>query len=128
MTSSTQLQSWINQLDLRDIEQEVAASYGVALHRLNRIAPQKHAQDVLNPRKVEEKMRVLEGFTGPVQGKSMLEIGSGYGMFIAVTRLHYGMDSFGIEPSGPGYESSLLISRRLMQRCGLDPRIIVEGF
>ncbi|RRR76659.1 MAG: class I SAM-dependent methyltransferase [Candidatus Viridilinea halotolerans] len=117
----------LEQLDLDDLYADVAASYGALFERLNRIPAQKHAQDVLNPRKVVEKLVVLERFAGDLQGQTLLEIGSGYGVFVAVTRLDYGMHSFGLEPGGAGYTSSLAVSRRLMERCSLAPQIIVEG-
>ncbi len=117
----------IEQFDLHDITADVAATYGAFLQTLNRVDPQKHARDVLDPRKVEEKLKVLLPFTGDLRGATLLEVGSGYGVFVAVTRLQYGVYSFGLEPGGVGYESSLALSRRLVQRCGLPPKIIVEG-
>jgi ubiquinone/menaquinone biosynthesis C-methylase UbiE len=115
------------QVDLRDITADVASTYGELFARLNRIDPQKHAHDVLNPRKVVEKLEILQRFTGSLHGATLLEVGSGYGVFVAVTRLNYGIYSFGLEPGGVGYDSSLVISRRLLRRCGLSPRIIIEG-
>lgn len=115
------------QINLDDIHADVVATYGAFFARLNRIDAQKHAYDVLNPRKVVEKLAVLQHFTGDIRGKTLLEIGSGYGIFVAVTRMDYGVHSFGLEPGGAGYASSLALSRRLMQRCGLSPRIIIEG-
>lgn len=117
----------IEQIDVSDLMDEVAETYGALFYRLNGVNPRKHAHDVLDWRKVEEKMNVLQRFTGDISGRVLLEIGSGYGMFVAMMRLRYGIHSFGLEPGGAGYSSSLAISRRLMQRCGLPPKIIVEG-
>lgn len=128
MTSSlATIDQWFAQTDVSDLTAEVAATYGVFLSQLNRVPPAKHARDVLNPRKVAEKLAVLTPFTGDLAGRTLLEIGSGYGMFIAVTRQVFGIHSFGLEPGGAGYEL-LQISRRLMARYGLPPKIIVEGF
>lgn len=82
---------------------------------------------MLNPRKVVEKLAVLQRFTGDLHGQTLLEIGSGYGVFVAITRMDYGVHSFGLEPGGVGYSSSLAVSRRLMQHCGLSPRLIIQG-
>jgi SAM-dependent methyltransferase len=102
-------------------------TYGALFQQLNGVDPAKHARDVLNPRKVDEKLAVLRRFTGDLRGAVLLEVGSGFGVFVAVTHLQHGIYSFGLEPGGAGYTSSLAISRRLMERCGLPPRIIVEG-
>lgn len=123
LTTSLQFE----RIDLADIRTDVAATYGMLFEQLNRIDAQKHAHDVLNSRKVVEKLAVLQHFSGELRGKTLLEIGSGYGVFVAITRMDYGVHSFGLEPGGAGYSSSLAVSRRLMQRCGLSPRLIIEG-
>ncbi|WP_165774655.1 class I SAM-dependent methyltransferase [Candidatus Viridilinea mediisalina] len=102
-------------------------NYGSFFENLNHVPAQKHAQDVLSAQKVVEKLKVLQHFTGDIRGQTLLEIGSGYGVFVAVTRLDYGAYSFGLEPSSTGFSGSVAVSRRLMERCGLPPQLIIEG-
>ena len=117
----------IANLDLDEILATIATTYGRFFHDLNGVDPAKHARDALDPAKVEEKLAVFARFSGPLAGKRLLEVGSGFGMLVATSRLRHGALSYGIEPSGAGYEGSLAISRRLLTRAGLEPAFIIEG-
>lgn len=77
--------------------------------------------DVVRPIK---KGRLLEQFT-PMQGKRLLEIGSGYGTNLAVWTKMYGLDSYGTERNAEGFGCSFEGSRAIFAANGLDPDRIV---
>lgn len=115
------------EIDLSDIADEIARGYGAFFSRLNGFPAHKHAADVLNPAKVHEKVALLQRFAGDIRGASLLEVGCGFGLFVAVTRTQYGAHSFGIEPDGPGFGDSIRIARRVVQRYGVTPRVLAAA-
>lgn len=113
--------------DLSDIAAEIAQSYGAFFSRLNGYPAYKHAADVLNPVKIHEKVALLQQFVGDIRGASLLEVGCGFGLFVAVTRTRYGAHSFGIEPDGPGFGDSIRVARRVVRRYGVTPRVLAAA-
>jgi ubiquinone/menaquinone biosynthesis C-methylase UbiE len=70
----------------------------------------KFAKDAVNPQRIEEQIAVLEKVANiKISGKTLLEIGSGYGTFVAITRCKHKSSSYGIEPDLAAYNISLKI-------------------
>jgi SAM-dependent methyltransferase len=62
----------------------------------------------------------------PLAGKRLLEVGSGYGMFVATARRKFGLDAYGVEP-GEQFLGTLDLSRRLLRLFDLPADAIVQG-
>ncbi len=90
------------------------------------IDPSKYADDTLDPRKAEDMAAVLSAYT-PLDGKKVLEIGTGCGVNHIVWRKKYGVDGWGVEPEGEGFESSAAIARTLIAANDLDTARIKDA-
>ena len=101
-------------------------SQGVKFAHQMSIDPGKYADDTLDPRKAEDMAAVLAAYT-PLDGKKVLEIGTGCGVNHIVWRKKYGIDGWGVEPEGEGFESSAAIARALIEANGLDPARIKDA-
>jgi len=110
---------------------EVVANYGVYFERTSKVPARKLASDVLNEEKVHDQVALLCNTLGvsaeSLRGKRVLEIGSGFGLFVAATRIKYGMESYGLEPAASAFDSSYRTSRAILRENGLDPEIIVNA-
>lgn len=62
-----------------------------------------------------------------LEGKKLLEIGSGYGTNLAVFVKDCGVDGYGVEPDGEGFGRSYASSRELFAANGLDPERIAPA-
>lgn len=99
---------------------------GVQFTRQMGIDPAKYADDTLDPRKAEDMAAVLAAYT-PLEGKRVLEIGTGCGVNHIVWRRKYGADGWGVEPEGDGFESSAAVARMLIEANALDPARIKDA-
>ena len=97
---------------VRDTQGEYFAS-------LMKVDPDKFAADTLDPRKAEDMASVLEDYVS-LQDKKVLEIGTGCGVNHIVWQKKYGIDGWGVEPEGDGFESSAGVARDLIRANGLD--------
>jgi hypothetical protein len=99
------------------IQRRVIAGYGVTYGLLSNLSAEKCALDVLNEDKVHDQValfcRLFRIDCIELRGKRILEIGSGFGIFLAVLRRDYGAESYGIEPATDGFNSSFEISREI---------------
>lgn len=93
---------------------------------LMRVDPAKFAADTLNPLKSEEQAAVLAPFTA-LERKKVLEIGSGCGVTHIVWSKKFGIDGWGVEPEGEGFDNSAAIARELIVANGLDPARIMNA-
>lgn len=63
----------------------------------------------------------------PLAGKKLLEIGSGFGVSLAVMTRDFNVDAYGIEPASEGFDSSLACARSLFEANGLDPARVIDA-
>lgn len=110
---------------------QVTAGYGSYFERVSRVPARKLASDVLNEEKVHDQIALLcqslDIRVESLRGKRVLAVGSGFGLFVAATRIEYGMESYGLEPAASGFDSSYHISREILRENGLDPEIITNA-
>ncbi len=66
----------------------------------NRLGPEKVADDALSPVRFQEQLQSLDAAVGHLAGKRLLEIGSGFGAFIAYGRREH-LPVFGVETDEP---------------------------
>ena len=113
------------------IHDELVANYGVYFERLSKVPARTLVSGVLSEAKVHDQVALLCKASGvsaeSLRGKRVLEVGSGFGLFVAVTRIVYGMESHGLEPAGSAFDSSYRTSREIIRENGLDPEIIVNA-
>jgi len=109
----------------------VRTSYGSFYERLSGIAADKCARDALDEDKVHDQValfcRTFGLAASDMRGMRLLEVGSGFGVFLAVMRRDYGVEAFGIEPASEGFGSSLDVSREVLSSYGLDPSIVTNA-
>ena len=110
---------------------QVTAGYGSTFERISKVPARKLASDVLNPEKVHDQIarfcQALGIGVDSLRGKRVLEVGSSFGVFVAVTRTEYGMESYGLEPAAAGSDSSFHTSHEILRENGLDPEIIADA-
>ncbi len=112
----------------KDVWQQVHDTYGLFTWKTGKIDPVKSTDDVLSSSKVDEQVALLERFSGQsIRGKKILEVGSGFGVFLVVTKKKYGAEPYGIEPSEEGFDGSFGISQKILEANGIDPKIVTEG-
>ncbi len=97
----------------------VRETQGVYFAPLMKVDPDKFAADTLDPRKAEDMADVLEVYV-PLAGKKVLEIGTGCGVNHIVWQKKYGIEAWGVEPEGEGFENSADVARDLIEANGLD--------
>lgn len=107
----------------------VIDSYGAFFEPLARLPAENCARDALNEAKVHEQVALLCSVLNEdpktfLPGKRLLEIGSGFCIFLAVTRRDYGLESYGVEPATEGFDSSFSLGRDILRAYGVDPEIV----
>jgi len=111
--------------------QKVCETYGAYFSPLSGLPAEKLSADVLSEEKVHDQVRLFCKTIGQpessLQGCRLLEVGSGFGIFVAVTRTQYGVDTVGLEPAGTGFDTSFELCREVLKEYGLDPELIVDA-
>ena len=111
--------------NIQTILQRVYETQGLYFHDISHIDVYKIAEDLINPNKALKQADLLEKYV-QLQGKKLLEIGSGLGVNHIVWTNKYGIDGYGIEPDAPGFESSYKISKELIEFNGLNSAKIID--
>ncbi len=113
------------------IVRRVIATYGTTYESISKIPADKIGRDVLDEDKVHDQVAIFcraFGLTpAELRGKRLLEIGSGFGIFLAVLRRDYGVESYGIEPSAGGFDTSREVAQEILASYGLDPLIVTNA-
>ena len=110
----------------QEIIADIQASFGADLSKRCSIAPAQLAEEYLSEERVRQQIRLLESTVGPLRGKRVLEVGSGYGMFVVVSSRDFGADCLGVEPGSEGHANAAGISHRVLELHDLEPwRVIV---
>ena len=81
---------------------------------------------LLDAGKAKQQADVLQRYT-TLSGRDVLEIGAGLAMNMIIWSQTEGANVTGIEPDGPGFDSSFKLARELAQANGLDPARIVNA-
>jgi len=93
---------------------------------VTRVPVEQVVRDMLSAARADEQIAEMRR-AGPVEGKRILEIGSGTGMLVVRGRTAHGLDLWGIEPSAGEYSATLDVGRRLLAHYGLPPDTIREA-
>jgi ubiquinone/menaquinone biosynthesis C-methylase UbiE len=108
---------------VRDV---VRDSVGKFFASISGCDPQASADDHLDTSKAFARVEALRKLT-PLEGKKLLEVGSGFGVNLAVFVKDYGIDGYGVEPDGEGFGSSFACSQEIFKANGLDPKRITAA-
>ena len=108
-------------------------SYGLVIKALENFPfkvydfdPVRVAREALAPQKSINQANILLKYT-ELKNKKVLEIGSGWGINFIVWTKKYNINGYGLEPEGPGFESSFKISRRLVKYNNIDENRIINA-
>jgi SAM-dependent methyltransferase len=99
-------------------------SVGEFFARVSQMPADVSARDHLDLERPIRAGRLLAQYT-PMQGKKLLEIGSGFGINLATWIKLYGLDGYGTERDAVGFSSSFRASRELFSANQLDPERII---
>lgn len=85
------------------------------------------AEALLSWERAKEQFDDLVSTIGDLKNKKLLEVGSGYGLFLA-TCLENGIKAEGVEPASQDpYKLTLKISQEVLRRSGFNPNLISQA-
>jgi SAM-dependent methyltransferase len=119
----------LEEMDIDDIYKEVLSHLRKTWEWRSGRKAEETAQALLSVARARHQVEIIKRYIPEITGKKLLEIGSGYGMFLAVARKDYGTRAFGVEPSGTGiYTNTYELARKLLTRAGISPVILRAGW
>jgi SAM-dependent methyltransferase len=83
-------------------------------------------RDHVDPERYRRNIEALDREM-PLANRTLLEIGCGFGIGLAVMAKEFGVDAYGIEPASEGFDSSLSCARLLFDANGLDRSRVMDG-
>jgi SAM-dependent methyltransferase len=101
-------------------------SIGAFFEPISKVDRRLSATDFLDLSRGFKHAREIERYT-PLLGKKMLEIGSGFGTGLAIAIAEFGVDGYGVEPSGVGFGQGYVASRKLLTANGIDPERVINS-
>ena len=101
-------------------------SIGAFFEPINKGDRRVLARDFLDPSKAYKHIGILERYT-TLNSKKLLEVGSGFGTNLAVWIRCFGVDGYGVEPGGEGFNQGFIASRKVFAANGIDPDRIVNS-
>ena len=108
------------------VQRAVAETVGGLVAHNSDLDPEATARDILNVEVRRRAASILARYT-KLQGKRLLDVGSGFGLALAVLVKEFEADAYGIEPDGVGFSSSLQNSKLLLEANGIAPGRAVLG-
>jgi SAM-dependent methyltransferase len=105
---------------------EAIRSLGIYFERINGIDRGVLGRDHVNPARYLRNVEALNKEI-PLAGKKLLEIGSGFGVSLALMLKRFEVDGYGIEPASEGFGTSNICAREIFEANQLDPARIVDA-
>jgi SAM-dependent methyltransferase len=112
---------------MQDIIADIQAGLGADLPARCSVPPAQLAQEYVSGERIREQIELLESAVGPLKGRRVLEVGSGFGMFVTLSSREFGANCLGVEPAGPDYANAVSISRRVLMLHGLEPWRVLQA-
>lgn len=103
------------------IKRKMSGYFNDYLGQVTGLTFDKYLQDTLSFKRAEEQVCILkEKIPGDIENKRLLEIGSGFGVFVANSILDHDIAAYGVEPDGLNLE----VSKEILSSLSLSPDII----
>jgi SAM-dependent methyltransferase len=109
-----------------EVFQIAEQSVGAFFEPINKMDRRSAAADFLDLSKSFKRAGILSRYTA-IEGRKLLEIGSGFGTNLAVWINHFHVDAYGAEPGGEGFNQGFIASRKLLAANGIDPERVVDS-
>jgi SAM-dependent methyltransferase len=106
--------------------QSAIRSVGEYFEPLNRVNREVLGRDHVNPLRYLRNIEALDREI-PLAGKKLLEIGSGFGVSLAIMLKRFGVDAYGIEPASEGFDASNGCAREILRANDLDPARVIDA-
>lgn len=87
----------------------------------------KIAYEMVSEKRIGEQLEILQQKVGLLRNRKILEVGSGYGGFLVLSRLRYHSETIGIEPDDPSFAGTFSIVQRLLELNKLPKNLIVNA-
>lgn len=117
-------------IKIDDLEKQLTVHLNKTLAPITKRPAKETAEALLSWERANEEFSILtaslDGRMGDLKGKKLLEIGSGYGLFLTLC-LKKGIKAEGIEPARQDtYKSTLKISKEILKRAGFSSQVIKQ--
>jgi ubiquinone/menaquinone biosynthesis C-methylase UbiE len=92
---------------------------GAFFEPICRVERHANAKDFLDYTKSLKRAETLKRYT-KLEGKRLLEVGSGFGTNLAVLIKYFGVDGRGVEPGGEGFVAGFRASQKILEANGIS--------
>lgn len=117
----------LGKIELSDIHNKLVAHIQKTWAEESGRSAQETATALLSFERANYQMDVIKKYIS-VKGKKLLEIGSGYAVFLSLARKKYGVLAYGIEPADWGlYTNTFEIGKQVLRRMGVSSRYLLKG-
>ena len=110
----------------REVVEMAAQSVGAFFEPICKVDRHANAEDFLELSKSFKRAALLQKYVN-LDGKKVLEVGSGFGTNLAVWIRHFHADAWGVEPGGTGFNQGYIASRKLLAANGIDPDRVIDS-
>src|SRR3989344_4852177 len=112
----------------KDIRAKVFKHVEKTLAISNKRPAEEITDALLSWERAGEQLSDLENTLGKVRGKKLLDVGSGYGLFLTLSLLK-GAKSIGLEPAkNRSYTLTSEVSKEILERAGFSKKLVKTGF
>jgi SAM-dependent methyltransferase len=108
------------------VRDSAVTSLGAYFQKINGVDCATLGNDHVNPDRYLRNIEALNQQV-PLRGKRLLEIGSGYGISLALMLQRFNVDAVGIEPASKGFDESFNCARMILESNQLDANRIVDA-
>ena len=125
-TSDTRITATSSVVVPNCVTEAAVRSAGVYFERISGVDRNVLGQDHVNPTRYFKIVEALDREI-PLAGKKLLEIGSGFGVSLAVMLKQFAVDAYGIEPASQGFDASYICAREVLSANDLDPSRLIDA-
>lgn len=109
-----------------EVRESAVESMGIFFEPISGIERNASVNDFIDTAKSFKRAEIIRRYI-PIEGKKVLEVGSGFGTNLAVWIKHFRVDGYGVEPGGVGFNQGFLGSQKLLVANGIDTNRILNS-